>query len=190
MATLGERHGNDHPRNRVTRDSVEHLARACHGNTVGSDDALTTIELTPLRRLARSVVLGQAAISVVAALLSWALGGRHAALTALLGGGISTCATAVKALVVCGRRRAMDAVQALVALFVGEAAKLAVVVALFVVVWRLIKVAPAAMLAAYAATFLVYWIVLARELPVFNATRRTHGGHDLGADSVSLREMR
>lgn len=156
---------------------------------MGSEDALSTIELTPLRRLARGVVLGQATITVLVALTGWALGGRQAALSALLGGGISTCGTLAMALVVCGRQP-RAAVQVLVALFVGEAAKLAVVVALFVAVWRLIKVSPAAMLAAYAATFLVYWIVLARELPVFGATRRGRGGRGRGADALSLREMR
>ena len=51
--------------------------------------------------------------------------------------------------------------RALSAFYVGEAVKLAVViVVLFVLVLKWMKVAPLAMLAAFAATFLVYWIAL------------------------------
>jgi hypothetical protein len=50
--------------------------------------------------------------------------------------------------------------------------KLAVVVALFVVVLRTVRVVPLAMLASFAATYLVYWIALVGALPAMSGTRR------------------
>lgn len=55
--------------------------------------------------------------------------------------------------------------KALSAFYLGEAVKLAVVVALFVLVLRMVKVAPLAMLAAFGATLLVYWVALVCALP-------------------------
>jgi F0F1-type ATP synthase assembly protein I len=66
-----------------------------------------------------------------------------------------------------GFRRPMRAggMSLLTALLVGEAAKLGVIVVLFILVLTLMKISAAAMLATYAATFLVYWAVLASWLP-------------------------
>ena len=66
-----------------------------------------------------------------------------------------------------------DGRRALGAFYVGEAVKLAVVVALFVVVLRVVSVAPLAMFAAFAATFLVYWIAL---LSALSGVSRARGG--------------
>ena len=52
------------------------------------------------------------------------------------------------------------------------AVKLAVVVVLFVVVLRTVRVVPLAMLAGFAATYLVYWIALVGALPAMG----TRGG--------------
>ena len=49
--------------------------------------------------------------------------------------------------------------------YVGEAVKVAVVVVLFTLVLRTLKVSPLAMFAAYVATFFVYWVALANALP-------------------------
>jgi ATP synthase protein I len=114
-----------------------------------------------VRRLAFSFVLGQAAISVIAAVLAWSIAGRQAALSALLGGGISTAGSLVMALVAFRRRTGVNAPQMLLALLVGEAAKFLVVVALFVVVLTLMKVAPIPMFSTYVATFFVYWVAFA-----------------------------
>jgi ATP synthase protein I len=114
------------------------------------------------RRLAFSLVLGQAAVSAVAALLAWRIAGREAALSALLGGGISTVASLVMAIVSFARRGSASPQHALIALFAGEAAKVAVVIALFVVVLKTMQVVPLAMLGAYMATILVvFGVVLA-----------------------------
>lgn len=112
------------------------------------------------RRLAFSLVLGQAAVSAVAALLAWSIAGREAALSALLGGGISTTASLVMATVSFARPERASAQRVLIALFAGEAAKVAVVIALFVVVLKTMRVVPLAMLGAYMATILVVFGIL------------------------------
>jgi ATP synthase protein I len=116
------------------------------------------------RRLAFGVVLGQAVVTGVVALLSLALAGADGAVSALLGGGISTLASLGMALVAFGQRR-VDAQRAVIAFYVGEAVKLALVVVLFVIVLKVMKVSPLPLFAAYVATFMVYWVVLARALP-------------------------
>jgi ATP synthase protein I len=112
------------------------------------------------RRLAFAVALGQAIVALVAAALSWAIADAHAALSAALGGGISSAASLVMALLSFGKGAATDPLRAIRAFFVGEAAKVTVVIVLFVAVLRTMKVVPAAMLGAYVATFFVFWIAL------------------------------
>jgi F0F1-type ATP synthase assembly protein I len=131
---------------------VEHGARACHA---GLNKVVAAIGLTGVRRLAFTVVLGQVAITLVAAAAAGALYGPRAGLSALLGGGVSAAGSLAMALL--GFRGS--------ALLLGEAAKFCVIVALFVLVLTLIKISAAAMFTTYAATFLVYWIVLASWLP-------------------------
>jgi ATP synthase protein I len=129
------------------------------------------------RRLAFSCVLGQAAVSVVAGVLAWSIAGQKAALSALLGGGISTAGSLAMAVVAFRRRPGVNGVQMLAALLAGEAAKFLVIVVLFVVVLMLMKVSPVPMLITYVATFFVYWAAFA--------------GQGRGrADAVSGREMR
>ncbi len=123
-----------------------------------------TVRLEPnARRLAFSFVLGQAAVSVVAGVLAWSIAGREAALSALLGGGISTAGSLAMAMVAFRRRTGTNALQMLMALLVGEAAKFLVIVALFGVVLTLMKVSPVPMLATYVATFFVYWAAFAGQ---------------------------
>ncbi len=115
------------------------------------------------RRLAFSCVLGQAAVSVVAGVLAWTIAGPEAALSALLGGGISTAGSLAMALVAFRRGSGASALQMLTALLVGEAAKFLVIVVLFVVVLMLMKVSPVPMLITYVATFFVYWAAFAGQ---------------------------
>jgi len=103
---------------------------------------LVAIDLALARRLALSVVLGQAAVTVVCALVSWLIAGPRAALSAAMGGGISTAA-----------------------FLIGETAKIVVVIVLFAIVLKTMKVVPLAMLGTYVATFAVFWIALANMLP-------------------------
>jgi ATP synthase protein I len=114
------------------------------------------------RRLALGVALGQAVVALAAALVSWAIADYRAALSAALGGGISSVASLVMALLSFSKQATTDPLRAVRAFFVGEAAKVALVIALFVVVLKTMKVVPLAMLGAYVATFFVFWVALAR----------------------------
>jgi ATP synthase protein I len=133
---------------------------------------MSAIYLSDARRMAFFVVLGQAAVTLFAAGTSGVFGGTRAALSALLGGAVSTAGSVAMALL--GFRSPADAsaLQMLASLFVGEMAKLGVIIVLFALVLSLIKISAAAMFVTYAATFLVYWIVLASWLPVFGRSRR------------------
>jgi ATP synthase protein I len=132
---------------------------------------VSAIDLPHARRLAFGVVLGQAGVTVTAALCAGMLAGRVAALSALAGGGIATAGSfAMAALVFAGA--IANAQRVVAAFYVGEAVKLAIVVALFAVVLRTVKVVPLAMLAGFGATYLVYWIALLGALPAISGTRR------------------
>jgi ATP synthase protein I len=129
------------------------------------------IDLPHARRLALRLVWGQAGVTVIAAIAASGLAGREAAWSALLGGSIATVGSlAMVALVFAGA--AADAQRIVAAFYTGEAVKLAVVVGLFVVVLRTVRVVPLAMLAGFAATYLVYWIALVGALPGMGGTRR------------------
>ena len=123
---------------------------------------MTAIDLPNPRRLALSVALGQAAVTLIVALLCWVIADSRAALSAALGGGISSAASLVMALLSFGKGASKDPLRAIRAFFVGEAAKVTVVIVLFVAVLKTMKVVPLAMLGAYIATFFVFWIALAK----------------------------
>ena len=133
---------------------------------------MITIDLPNPRRLALSVVLGQAAVTLLCALASWAIADSSAAISALLGGGISSLASLAMALVGFGKQAATDPQRAIRAFFVGETAKVGVVIVLFVVVLKTMKVVPLAMLGSYIATFFVFWVALANALPPLAGLRR------------------
>jgi len=120
------------------------------------------LDLPNPRRLALSVVLGQVAVTALCALASWAIADSRAAVSALLGGGISSVASLAMALVAFGKEAVMDPQRAIRAFFAGEAAKVAVVIVLFVVVLNTMKVVPLAMLGSYIATFGVFWVALGK----------------------------
>jgi ATP synthase protein I len=130
------------------------------------------IDLPHARRLAFGVVLAQAVVTLTAALLAWSLADGRAGLSALLGGGVATLGSLVMAALVFGGGKALDAPRVLGMFYVGEAVKLALVIVLFVLVLRMVNVAPLAMFLAFAATFLVYWIALVGALPALGGTRR------------------
>jgi ATP synthase protein I len=129
------------------------------------------IDLPNPRRLALSVVLGQAAVTVLCALTSWGIADSRAAVSALLGGGISSVASLAMALVGFGKEAATDPQRAIRAFLVGEAAKVAVVIVLFVVVLKTMKVVPLAMLGSYIATFAGFWVALASGMPPLGGLR-------------------
>jgi ATP synthase protein I len=123
-----------------------------------------SIDLPNPRRLALSVVLGQATVTLLCALASWAIADSRAAVSALLGGGISSVASLAMALVAFRKRYVVSPQRALSAFFAGEAVKVVVVIVLFVVVLKTMKVVPLAMLGSYIATFAVFWVALANGL--------------------------
>ena len=131
---------------------------------------MVTLELPQARRLAGSVVLGQVVITVVAAAICFAIWGRTAGLSALLGGGISVVASAALALI--GFSAPAGAAPETIArkFYIGEGTKLAVTVALFAAVFLTMKVSAAALFGAYIATLFVYWIALANALPPLGGT--------------------
>jgi ATP synthase protein I len=133
---------------------------------------VSAIDLPHARRLAFGVVLGQAGVTVIAALCAWSIADRRAGLSALLGGGIATVGSLAMAGLGFGGGAGADARRALSAFYLGEAVKLAVVIGLFVVVLKVVRVAPLAMFAAFAATLLVYWIALVAALPALGGARR------------------
>ena len=132
---------------------------------------MIAIDLALARRLALSVVLGQAGVTVIAALLAGLIAGPQAALSALLGGGISTAASLAMALLGFAGRTAEDPQRAVRAFFVGETAKIALMIVLFVMVLKTMKVVPLAMLGTYVATFFVHWVALANALPPLGGAR-------------------
>jgi ATP synthase protein I len=115
-------------------------------------------------------VLGQVAITVVAALLCFAVWGRTAGLSALAGGGISVVASAALAVIGFGAPAGASAERIARMFYVGEAVKLGVTVTSFVVVFVTMKVTFAALFGAYIATLFVYWIALANALPPLAGT--------------------
>ncbi len=133
---------------------------------------MIAIDVALARRLALSVVLGQAAVTVICALAAWLISDSRAAISAVLGGGISTVASLAMAIFGLGGRSAADPQRALRTFFVGETAKIAVMIVLFIAVLKTMKVVPLAMLGTYAATFLVFWLALANMLPPLGGPRR------------------
>ena len=131
---------------------------------------MVTLELPQARRLAASVVLGQVSVTVVAAAICFAVWGRIAGLSALVGGGISAASSAVLAIIGFSASAGAAAERVARAFYVGEAMKLAVTVVMFVVVFVTMKVSFAALFGTYIATLFVYWIALANALPPLAGT--------------------
>ncbi|HEY6517588.1 MAG TPA: ATP synthase subunit I [Steroidobacteraceae bacterium] len=131
------------------------------------------MDLPAAKRLAFGVVRGQAAVTAAAALVGFALGGAHVALSCALGGAIGTLASLGMALLAFGGKSSASPARILGAFYAGEIVKMAVAVVAFILVLKLAGASPLPMFAAYMATFVVYWIVLARmALPALAATRR------------------
>jgi F0F1-type ATP synthase assembly protein I len=123
-----------------------------------------TLDLPSARRLAFMCARAQMVVTVLAAVASLAVAGPRAGWSAVVGGGASTLASVAMALLAFGRLAGSSAERMLLAFYVGEFAKIAVVIVVLVLALVFTKVNPVAMIAAYAATFLVYWVVLARVL--------------------------
>ncbi len=131
-----------------------------------------TMDLPAARRLAVSVVAGQALLTAIIAGACALAFGPLAGKSAALGGGINVLAGLAMVLFAFGRRAGTDPARIARSFFVGEGVKLAVMVAAFVVVLTTMKVSMGALFATYVATFFVYWIALANALPPLAGTQR------------------
>ena len=120
------------------------------------------IDLPAAKRLAFGVVRGQAVVTAAAALVGFALGGPHVALSAGFGGAIGTVASLGMALMAFGGKPASSPARILGTFYGGEVVKVVLAIVSFILVLKLTGAAPLPMFAAYMATFVVYWIVLAR----------------------------
>lgn len=122
---------------------------------------MAAVELPGLRRVAYGVVVAQGALTVVVALICLVQWGLNAALSAAIGGGIGAASNLTLALLVFGRskRELKELVQAF---YIGEAAKIGVTIALFVLVLATLKgmLVTGALFGAFVATFLVQWFAL------------------------------
>jgi F0F1-type ATP synthase assembly protein I len=132
------------------------------------------IDLGLARRLALRVVLGQVAVTAICALVAWLVADPHAALSAALGGGISAAASLAMALIGFSGRSSVSPERAMRTFLMGESAKIAVVIVLFVAVLKTMKVVPLAMLGTYIATFVVFWVALANVKPIQVSERIEH----------------
>jgi ATP synthase protein I len=117
-----------------------------------------------------SVVLGQVAVTVVAAIICFAVWGSGPGLSALAGGGISVVASAALAFIAFSSPADAPAQRIARMFYVGEAVKLALTVVMFIVVFMTMKVSYAALFGTYIATLFVYWIALANALPSLAGT--------------------
>ena len=147
---------------------------------------MSAIDLPHARRLAFMCVRAQVVVTVLVAAVSLAVAGPRAAWSAVVGGGASTLASLAMALLAFGRLSGSSAERMLLAFFLGEFAKITVVIAVLVLALVFMKVNPAAMISAYVATFLVYWVVLARAL---RSGRTAPAAAAKGSDGVVPREM-
>jgi ATP synthase protein I len=136
------------------------------------------IDSPDARRLALSVVLGQVAVTLICALVAWLIADSNAALSAALGGGISAVASLAMALLGFSGRSSVDPQRAVRTFFVGETAKIVVMIVLFVAVLKTMRVVPLAMLGTYVATFIVFWVALANALPRLGAGARRRADTD------------
>ena len=125
---------------------------------------MNSIDLPHARRLAFICARAQGATTLLVAAASLAVAGPRAAASAIVGGGASTLASVVMAVLAFGRLSGSGAERMLLAFYLGEIAKITVVIVVLVLALLFMKVNAVAMFSAYVATFLVYWVVLARAL--------------------------
>lgn len=124
-----------------------------------------TQNLKPLRRAAYRLAAWQAALTFGVAAVAAAIGGVAAAQSALMGGGINIVAGLYQALRMYSGQAALQPERFMRAVYTSEAIKIALTVALFIVVIRVMRPQFAPMIVAYAATFLVYLAALGTGYP-------------------------
>ena len=111
--------------------------------------------LSDARGLATRIVTGQASVTLLLAVIASVIGGAQAGWSAALGGGIGTSATLYMATRALGRDES-DGPAMLRRFLRAEVLKIGLTVALFILAFRFVPVAPLWMLGAYAATYAAY----------------------------------
>ena len=120
-----------------------------------------------LRRAAFRLAAGQTALTLgIAAAAGW-FGAAADAWSAMAGGGIGTVAGLYQALRMFSVNAADEPARFMRAVYVGEAMKILITVALFVATIRIMKPQFLPMMAGYAGTFVVYWVALGTGYPWF-----------------------
>lgn len=125
----------------------------------------TTQNQKPLRRAAYRLAAWQAALTFGVAAVAAIVGEPGAAQSALMGGGINIVAGLYQALRMFSGQAALQSERFMRAVYTSEAIKIALTVALFVVVIRVMRPQFAPMIVAYAATFVVYLVALGTGYP-------------------------
>jgi ATP synthase protein I len=123
---------------------------------------LTNYGFAHARRQALMLVVVQAAMAAVVALVCAALKGAPAGLAALTGGGIGVTASLAQVVVSFRASAAGNPAAIARGFYRGEALKIAVTVMLFVIALRAQRFTPGALFAGYVATFVAFWVALAR----------------------------
>jgi ATP synthase protein I len=134
-----------------------------------------------LNRAAFRLAGWQAAITGLVAAGAAGWGGESAAASAVTGGGIGIVAGLYQAL----RMFRADASRSpdgfMRGLYVGEAMKIALTVALFIAAIRVLKVEFAPTIIAYAATYVVYWAALSTGYPWLTVSSARTSAADRGS---------
>ncbi len=107
----------------------------------------------------------QVALTLAVAAVAALLGGRAAAVSALLGGGIGTIAGLYQALRMFRVSAADDPARFYRGVWVSEAVKILLTVALFIFAIRVLHPQFLPMIGGYAVTFIAYWAALGSGYP-------------------------
>jgi ATP synthase protein I len=128
------------------------------------DSSSDTVDFASVRRQALWVVAGQVAVAVCGALLCYVWLNAHAAISALVGGGIGAAATLTQVVVGLRNTAGRAPREVMRGFYRGSAMKFAVTVVLFVLALRGRRFAAGPLFGTYVVTFVVYWLALARGL--------------------------
>jgi F0F1-type ATP synthase assembly protein I len=122
---------------------------------------MSTIDVSGARRAALMLVLAQVAATLILAVAFLVGSSARAALSALIGGGISVAASLAMVFFMFSGA-ATDPRGVLRSAYRGEAAKFGITVLLIVAALKNVELAVLPFFVTYAATLLVYWIALVK----------------------------
>jgi len=118
-----------------------------------------------LHQVAFRLAGGQIAITGIIAAIAWWLGGSVAAFSAAVGGAIGITAGLYQALRMFRVDAGIEPERFLSGVYVSEAVKILLTVALFIAAIRVLRVEMLATMVGYIGTYLMYWIALGTKFP-------------------------